>query len=200
MPHVRWGNLVYSQVTPGSARPVLSALLRLKAPVESAVRRNLAAAAHKLARDCRTREDLCNDRRHRVQILTLTCLPSRNSDSLWTFAKKRVLVWRLEWLTLLPDIPALRQSSHLMASLPSPHGDRLRSWPALSFQGGATETDAILSRFEHSTIQVTILPADGTTTAAVSEPGPLRCQTDPYPPHRKRFIPLPGRFPRRRGR
>ena len=47
------------------------------------------------------------DRKHRLQILTLMYLPSWNRVCLWTLALKRVLVWRLEWLTLLPLIPAL---------------------------------------------------------------------------------------------
>ena len=107
MPHLRWGIIFYSQFSPGSARLVLSARFRVTAPATSVERTLLVAAAYSLTRACRTPEDLCIDRRQRVQILTLTCLPSRNSDCLWTFAKKRVLVCRLEWLTLLPDIPDL---------------------------------------------------------------------------------------------
>ena len=46
-----------------------------------------------------------------MQILTFTDLPSRTSVCLWTFAKNLVLVCRLEWLTLLPVIPDLKQIS-----------------------------------------------------------------------------------------
>ena len=58
--------------------------------------------------------DLCRDRKQRLQILTLTDLPSWNRVCLCTLALKRVLVCRLEWLTLLPLIPDLKQISHLI--------------------------------------------------------------------------------------
>lgn len=65
----------------------------------------------------RARGGLCIVRRQRVQILTLLTFPSINSVCLCTFALKRVLVCRIEWLTLLPLIPDFRQTSHLMAAL-----------------------------------------------------------------------------------
>lgn len=37
---------------------------------------------------------------------------------MWTFACHRFFVLRFEWLTLLPDWPALAQTSHLAMELP----------------------------------------------------------------------------------
>lgn len=53
-------------------------------------------------------------RRHRVQILTRVGVPFIVIVCLWVLGRKRVLVRRLEWLTLFPDIPTLRQTSHFM--------------------------------------------------------------------------------------
>ena len=53
--------------------------------------------------------------RHRVQILTRVGVPLTDIVSLWVLGRKRVLVRRLEWLTLLPDIPTLLQISHLIS-------------------------------------------------------------------------------------
>lgn len=39
--------------------------------------------------------------------------PSIAIVALWTLADQRLLVCRLEWLTLFPDCPALRHISHL---------------------------------------------------------------------------------------
>ena len=50
-------------------------------------------------------------RRQRVQIFTRWTRPLISRVCLWTLALKRVLVWRLEWLTLLPLIPAFKQIS-----------------------------------------------------------------------------------------
>ena len=58
--------------------------------------------------------DLLTERRQRVHIFTLIFLPSRNTVCLWTLALNKVLVCRLEWLTLLPVIPDFKQISHLM--------------------------------------------------------------------------------------
>ena len=69
---------------------------------------------HKLKTAFRTLADLFRDRKHRLQIFTFTFLPSWCRVCLCTLAMKRVLVWRLEWLTLLPLIPDLRQISHLI--------------------------------------------------------------------------------------
>ena len=57
----------------------------------------------------RTLGDLWRERRHRLHILTFTGVPSRSMVCLWTLALKRVLVCRLEWLTLLPLIPDFKQ-------------------------------------------------------------------------------------------
>ena len=67
----------------------------------------------------RTLEDLFRDRKHRLQIFTFTFLPSWCRVCLCTLAMKRVFVWRLEWLTLLPLIPDLRQISHLITDISS---------------------------------------------------------------------------------
>ena len=61
------------------------------------------------AKALRTLGDLWRERRQRLQILTVTGVPSRSRVCLWTLALKRVLVCRLEWLTLLPLIPDFRQ-------------------------------------------------------------------------------------------
>ena len=68
----------------------------------------------RLASAFRNFGDLCSERKHLLQILTLYWLPSCINVCLWTLALNRVLVCRLEWLTLLPLIPDLRQSSHLI--------------------------------------------------------------------------------------
>ena len=52
--------------------------------------------------------------RHLVQILTRFGAPFTVIVSLWVLGRKRVLVRRLEWLTLFPDIPTLPQTSHFM--------------------------------------------------------------------------------------
>ena len=67
-----------------------------------------------MAKALRNLGDLCNDRKQRLHILTLYCLPSWIKVCLCTLALNRVLVCRLEWLTLLPLIPDFRQSSHLI--------------------------------------------------------------------------------------
>ena len=60
------------------------------------------------AKAFRTLGDLWRERRQRLHILTVTGVPSRSRVCLWTLALKRVLVCRLEWLTLLPLIPGLQ--------------------------------------------------------------------------------------------
>ena len=52
------------------------------------------------AKALRTLGDLCSERRQRLQILTVTGVPPRSKVCLWTLALNRVLVCRLEWLTL----------------------------------------------------------------------------------------------------
>ena len=53
-------------------------------------------------------------RRHREHIFTRVGFPSIASVCLWTLAFHRVLVLRLEWLTLLPYIPAFPHIWHCM--------------------------------------------------------------------------------------
>ena len=53
-----------------------------------------------------------------MQMLSLRGTPSVYMVVFWMLANHRVRVWRLEWLTLLPDCPALLQISHLAIELP----------------------------------------------------------------------------------
>ena len=53
-----------------------------------------------------------------MQILTFLGVPSTYMVAFCTLENQRVFVRRLEWLTLLPDIPAFKHTSHLAMALP----------------------------------------------------------------------------------
>jgi hypothetical protein len=56
--------------------------------------------------------------KQRVHTFTLRWLPLRLRVCLWMLGMNRVLVRRLEWLTLLPDMPIFPQISHFMLGNP----------------------------------------------------------------------------------
>jgi hypothetical protein len=55
-----------------------------------------------------------------VQTLTRCSLPSIVSLAEWIFGRNRRLVWRLEWLTLLPETGPLPHTSHRRAKFRTP--------------------------------------------------------------------------------
>ena len=61
-------------------------------------------------------------RRQRVHSDSLRSRPSTVIFDLWMLGMKRVLVRRLEWLTLFPAWPALPHNSHFAISYLSPSG------------------------------------------------------------------------------
>ena len=55
-----------------------------------------------------------------MQTLSRCSLPSIVSRAGWMFGRKRRLVWRFEWLTLLPETGALPHKSHRCAKFGTP--------------------------------------------------------------------------------
>ena len=92
---------------------VSQAMTRMRTNIQGLIARDWPDAwLIKRVRALGARGGLFNVRRQRVHIFTRCTLPLISSVCLWTLALNRVLVWRLEWLTLLPDIPAFKQMSH----------------------------------------------------------------------------------------